>query len=806
MARYTRTPVSTLQGINNELAKVELAMKDTLDRKGVTPNYMDANLDMNSRRILNLPAPVTDQEPLRKGDIAADNAGASIAYVNEGFTPLRSWLISIGYSGSFGFFEDGFTYSGDGYVGFDTNGGMWELGSGTATVPAGTVPSSPSYKLINLESSKAASNLDLENGISLQQFADNRNVQSLISPAENLTALPNKVLLQKLRSDFPEFCVYTPMTADGSFWHRWLFTNRFNVGNEGATRMINCSLASLNPSVTQGTPAANNTTETTASSTTVTKGSVDGTQTGTWVGPATVSTTSDVLYSSTVGDVLTYTVTGAERLVLRGLMALNGGIGKVTVLDGGTEIPESNYLTPADRLISFEATGLGDTTMHFPIASGLDSAKTYTVEVRVHTSNPTGSRVYQAGLLGYNDIAYNEVGYHGIFLDAPLGGTDANASLTCGTSVVYEVTAATKMAWKYITTSVSTDAAYEVYDNTGTLLSSGDINGFTASITDNQSLLASDLSKGTYYFKVTAGKSRNALSTGRRMYDVGAVAYDQTQSGVIGEDDFDNLDMPNVISDPNNGSEYMLIGSGNLELAVGVRSPSDAVGEQEFVGGIHSFEDVNSFEVYVDGVLYDFDGAADLSTVLGSEVNLKINSTLKFPTNEQPFMDVTYDLTLSQSGYGVKTTKVSTAESVIHNDFDIMFNCPSTDAANQGLKVGGGFELVAADRNYLINNYDNGGTFINTKQGSVAYSNNEFTALCYYNSPPEYPVEFSTGSYNQGLDFSLIQDRTDRTIKWYTRSFSGNESTGVTVPAGLTWTTSKVYRVAKGNFKNLTGL
>ena len=56
MARYTRTPVSTLQGINNELAKVELAMKDTLDRKGVTPNFMDANLDMNSRRILNLPS------------------------------------------------------------------------------------------------------------------------------------------------------------------------------------------------------------------------------------------------------------------------------------------------------------------------------------------------------------------------------------------------------------------------------------------------------------------------------------------------------------------------------------------------------------------------------------------------------------------------------------------------------------------------------------------------------------------------------------------------------------------------------
>ena len=57
MESYTRTPVSTIKGINNELAKVEVAMKDTLDRKGVSPNFMDANRDMNSRMVCNLPAP-----------------------------------------------------------------------------------------------------------------------------------------------------------------------------------------------------------------------------------------------------------------------------------------------------------------------------------------------------------------------------------------------------------------------------------------------------------------------------------------------------------------------------------------------------------------------------------------------------------------------------------------------------------------------------------------------------------------------------------------------------------------------------
>lgn len=90
MARYTRTPVSTLQGINNELAKVELAMKDTLDRKGVSPNFMDSNLDMNSGRILNLPAPINDQEPLRLGDVSKDNTGASLEYVTSVIKDLNN--------------------------------------------------------------------------------------------------------------------------------------------------------------------------------------------------------------------------------------------------------------------------------------------------------------------------------------------------------------------------------------------------------------------------------------------------------------------------------------------------------------------------------------------------------------------------------------------------------------------------------------------------------------------------------------------------------------------------------------------
>ena len=651
----------------------------------------------------------------------------------------------------------------------------------------------------------SSSDIKLDSGETLQERADVRNVQALISPSDGVHSLQGNVLLKKLRADYPEFCVYTPMTQDGQYWHRWLFTNRFNLGNTGATRMINCSLAALNPSVQNGTGAANNVSETTATAPTVTKVSTDGVQTGTWVGPATVLTTTDVLYSSTVGDKLVYTIAGVERIALRGLMAGNGGIGKVRVFDAGVEIPESNYLSKSDRLISFLAGGLGNTTMHYPLAHGLDSAKTYTVEIEVDASNPAGNRVYQAGLLGYDEIAYNAVGYHGIFLDAPTAGESSKAALVSGSTVVYEVTNATKAAWRYVSSSVSSNVNYTVYDSVGTVVASGAIDAATSSLTSNQSQVFSDLTKGTYYIKLTSDKTKPALSSDYRMYTVGTIAYDQTQAGVIGVDEFDNFDVSENIADPNNGTKYMLIGSGNLELAIGVRRPQDPISATEFVGGIHAHEAVSSISYLIDDAIVDFAGAAVGDTWVGSDVTVSLNTTLLFPEDSQPFASVIYDLNLSRNGYRVGTKKTITSTCVIHNDFDIMFNCPSTAPTNQGENVGGGFELVSADKNYTINSYDNSGTFIQPKQGSVAFTNREHTAICYYTKPPEYPVEFASKPFTVGNNYCLMQDRTDRTLKWYTRSFSGNETDGVTVPAGLQWNTSKIYRVVRGNAKTLLG-
>lgn len=66
MARYTKQDQFTIGGHNDENEKIATAINDTLSRKGDTPNAMEADLDMNSNRIINLPMPVDGQEAASK--------------------------------------------------------------------------------------------------------------------------------------------------------------------------------------------------------------------------------------------------------------------------------------------------------------------------------------------------------------------------------------------------------------------------------------------------------------------------------------------------------------------------------------------------------------------------------------------------------------------------------------------------------------------------------------------------------------------------------------------------------------------
>lgn len=71
MAKLTLTDIDTIdassiiEAMSDNNTAIETAMENTLSRDGTSPNSMEADLDMDSNRILNLPLPVSETEPAR---------------------------------------------------------------------------------------------------------------------------------------------------------------------------------------------------------------------------------------------------------------------------------------------------------------------------------------------------------------------------------------------------------------------------------------------------------------------------------------------------------------------------------------------------------------------------------------------------------------------------------------------------------------------------------------------------------------------------------------------------------------------
>lgn len=78
---------SAITTINANNTLIETALENTLSRDGTSPNTMSANLDMNSNRITNLPAPASSAEPATKGYVD----GVTFAQVPTGFATLSAF-------------------------------------------------------------------------------------------------------------------------------------------------------------------------------------------------------------------------------------------------------------------------------------------------------------------------------------------------------------------------------------------------------------------------------------------------------------------------------------------------------------------------------------------------------------------------------------------------------------------------------------------------------------------------------------------------------------------------------------------
>jgi len=119
MSKITLNPVGSLTDtttaantININSVTVQNAIDNTLSRDGSQPNVMEASLDMNSNRILNLPAPVGSLDPVRLVDLSTLATGGTINTLPTGGTASQvltkntstnydvSWQTPAGSAGS----------------------------------------------------------------------------------------------------------------------------------------------------------------------------------------------------------------------------------------------------------------------------------------------------------------------------------------------------------------------------------------------------------------------------------------------------------------------------------------------------------------------------------------------------------------------------------------------------------------------------------------------------------------------------------------------------------------------------------
>lgn len=67
-----QNPTSAATAINNNSSAIETAFDNTISRDGSSPNAMGGSLDMNNNQILNLPAPLTVDSPVRLIDVTTN--------------------------------------------------------------------------------------------------------------------------------------------------------------------------------------------------------------------------------------------------------------------------------------------------------------------------------------------------------------------------------------------------------------------------------------------------------------------------------------------------------------------------------------------------------------------------------------------------------------------------------------------------------------------------------------------------------------------------------------------------------------
>lgn len=78
----THNDTAATKLLNDNFQAVKKALEDSLSRTSTEPNYMDTNLDMNSKRIINVADPVEASDIVNKGYVD-DTVGNAAEYAKS---------------------------------------------------------------------------------------------------------------------------------------------------------------------------------------------------------------------------------------------------------------------------------------------------------------------------------------------------------------------------------------------------------------------------------------------------------------------------------------------------------------------------------------------------------------------------------------------------------------------------------------------------------------------------------------------------------------------------------------------------
>lgn len=82
----SQNPTSAATALNDNFSAIQTAFDNTLSRDGTAPNQIGNSIDMDSNRILNLPAPLTGAEPARLQDLSTISGGGTVTNIPPGGT------------------------------------------------------------------------------------------------------------------------------------------------------------------------------------------------------------------------------------------------------------------------------------------------------------------------------------------------------------------------------------------------------------------------------------------------------------------------------------------------------------------------------------------------------------------------------------------------------------------------------------------------------------------------------------------------------------------------------------------------